>query len=1079
MARRFWKWVLIGCVTMILLAGAGVGSLYAYKQHRNTVWLETAEEAYAAGEWTEARNFYAKYIPQEPDNVALLLKYAQASLNIFQNRAASLSQALTAYNQALSHDPGNDEIREKVIDLYERMGGWDALEYRVGEWLAADPTNPEYKLLRAHALERLGRRDEAIDAYEELAADGSASAEVYGSLARLLRERGLEAQAEAVLEQAVERRPDDGLVYLELARHHTRPLDVAQVRRDLERAIELAPEEADILLMAAQLATMRRDTDRAVELGRRAVAAQPGRSLPYLALANTYANADRLDEAISLLDAVDRAMAVDAPELLITLADYLIATGRIDEADETIAFYVDAYPDQTPIQDYFVARKAIESGDAASAVSLLSPVTKRLPGFLPARYALAVAYLDTGQRDLARTLLEAYINDNPGDLRAQILLAQQFGRARGLREIDTRAKVILADEKSGPSVLLSAGATLLDSAMRSGKTKIHIGTIQQLLERAILADPQMVNAYIALAEALLAIGDADGAQGVLQRAVDAGVPSDELTLARAGIAVASNDAEAARNLCAEALSRSETLADDAVVWAGFFSRRNQADHAIALLTDTAENLGGEARVRLLVERASLVARLADAGRALTWLEEIAAEVPEDGDVRDRFDEAKLAVAQQLLREGTPEAEAKARQIVEEAREQGSESATLRTSQAMLLLRGDNPDYDRARELLDEAIRANPDDVGTLMAMTYVRSTQDDPEGAIEYAQRAVVLAPRLAAAQTQLAELQIKLGRYLEAERVLQGVLQTQPGNVRALKLLVSDYLAVGRLQQAEAAFERLLEAVGDDRAHRADLDRIRGRMLMARGNNAGAEAFLRELVKRDPSDFDAVRQLAVAVGAQGRSEEARRLLEDYASREGDDPASWVALGDFYLTMQSRESVGEASTALTRALLIDPEYLPALRGMIEVQLRQGAESEALRFCDRYLDQRPDEAQVLYRKAGLLARSPQTMAEALETVERVIGLDETPEALALRGLIRLSLEDYAEALSDLQTASRTLAAPGAEIDAGVAEAYLALGERDLAKTFYDSARQKVARGGAANPDRMQRLDAALSGEADGI
>ncbi len=112
MNRSIWKW-LAASLTLLLALGIMVwAGLAAYLHHRNATWLEEAEAAYAAGDWTLAKHRLERYLPQDRTNTELLLKYANACRHITANRTASLQSASVAYLQILSQDPGElDDTR--------------------------------------------------------------------------------------------------------------------------------------------------------------------------------------------------------------------------------------------------------------------------------------------------------------------------------------------------------------------------------------------------------------------------------------------------------------------------------------------------------------------------------------------------------------------------------------------------------------------------------------------------------------------------------------------------------------------------------------------------------------------------------------------------------------------------------------------------------------------------------------------------------------------------------------------------------------------------------------------------------
>ena len=213
---------------------------------------------------------------------------------------------------------------------------------------------------------------------------------------------------------------------------------------------------------------------------------------------------------------------------------------------------------------------------------------------------------------------------------------------------------------------------------------------------------------------------------------------------------------------------------------------------------------------------------------------------------------------------------------------------------------------------------------------------------------------------------------------------------------------------------------------------------------------------------------LALTVNAQGRVEEAEKLLLDFAELHGDSAEVWVNVARFHSAQGNPGSLEKASSILIRALLKSPEYPPALAALYAVRLQQGDRYAALAVCERYLKQAPDDAEMLYHKANLLMEAGKSQDDALAAINRALELDERNEFLVTRGLIYRLQSEYAKALDDLLPAVREMTSPPAQLEVAIAEAYLETGKRNLAQQYYDSAKQKIERGESVDATRWKAL-----------
>ena len=950
----------------------------------------------------------------------LLLKYADANMHLLAPRGPSLSNAATAYVQALSYDPGNREVKEKLAGIYEKTGAWMPLEYQSKLWLESEPADPSWRYYHALALDRLGRGDEALDEFRRMMADGSTDTRVYGHLAQALRDAGDVEQANEVLDEAYRRFPQDALVRLYRAQNLARSGDAAGAGLELDQARALDPDNRDVVLASMRLALFSRDLARAVAEGRQARLQFPNDAEIALALAEVHAADDDASAAIAVLRDIPPEVAVDYPDLLVRLADLQIDAEQTGEADETIAFYAAAYPDQQPILEYFEGRKLLQRGEAEAALERLAPIVKLRPRFRPARYALAVAHLETGRRDLARSNLEAYLRENPTDLQARTLLARHFGQVRDLEEIAAKASQVLDNAQSSSDMLLSAGLSLFEAAFRQGDVSDHIDEVAGLLEQVMDRDPGRVDAYRGLADAYVAAGEPEQAQAVVARATLDGVGAQALAKTRAGIALAQDKTDQALAIYEEDLLRADAGVDDAVGWASFFAARGRADVALALLEKAPERFNPDA-ARLAVERAALLAAQGRPEQALALLAQ--AEASPGVDTKraavNRINEIKASLALAFLRADGDDGVAQARGLLDELDQAGFQNADAKAARGMLYLGADPPGLDQARALFEQVLAAQPEHGSALSGLAHIAVLQDRLPEALVYAERAAAFVADAIPAQLRLADIHIRLGHYTEARRLLSELTRGETAVPEALELLTEIYLQTGALPDAESTFAQLESAYASRPEKAQVLARLRTRLLVGRGSHADAERLLRKQLAEHPDDFASVRQLAGTLVSQDRWPEAKELLRDYADRRKQDPGSWVALAEFFLESPSPEALREASTALTRALLLDRTCLPALRLMIEVQMRQGGATEALGLCEEYLRHEPDDPDVLYCKARLMAGSEQNAAAALDTIQRALSFEQKPEYIATRGLIRLSSGDFEGALRDLQAASQAL------------------------------------------------------------
>ena len=159
------------------------------------------------------------------------------------------------------------------------------------------------------------------------------------------------------------------------------------------------------------------------------------------------------------------------------------------------------------------------------------------------------------------------------------------------------------------------------------------------------------------------------------------------------------------------------------------------------------------------------------------------------------------------------------------------------------------------------------------------------------------LAEALEAAEQMLAE-----GAAVDAAETFAAILGEQPGNPVAYAGMIRAHLALGSVEQAEA----LLTAAPPAIAKAKELDAARAQIELAKqAANAGPEAELRAAVASDPANLQARFDLAAALLAEGKPQEAvDELLEIFRrDREWNDGAAKTQLFTIFDALKSQDPI--------------------------------------------------------------------------------------------------------------------------------------------------------------------------------
>ncbi len=1059
MTTRSRWFVLVAVLAGFAAVGAaGIVAFVGVQAYRQSQLLHMAQTQFANEEWQAASINLSRYLPNDPSNLALLTMYAEANAHVLDDRPTALRNVAHAYHQILRYAPGNAEAREQLLELYERQGAWDVLEYYAADWLRSDPDSAILLRARALALDKAGSRDDALAAYDQLFAHHSPTHAELSRYAALLRERSSAQEAEAFLADQLEKHPSDPEVLVALAQYWLDAGDVETAKHYVERASEAAPAFRAQRILSARIAASERRWEDALSLMN--VPESDGAidaELISLRSNVLLASGDAEAAAVMLVETSPQ-VRIDHPRLQIVLIDSLYGLDRIAEAREASDLYLEAYPLDTATRNYIDGRDALAEKRYADAARALAIAVEMRTDFRAARIALALAEIESGDVQAGRGVLEAYLREYPGDSRAQSLWARHF--ALTLDQAERLAQRSLDDTTLDAGALIAAAEQMMDTAARSGALAERNRAIVDLAERAMALSPTSPAPYTLLTELSLRLGDPERARGVFTRAQDAGIETNTLNDMAGAIALAERNVSEAWTIFQSAASNLDE--DGFRRWAGRFAAAG--DYAKARdVFDVAETSLSSAT--FAADRADLAVEFAPLDEAWAAYETAANHADPN-----RVNRTRLLLAVRIAESDAAARAARLRELAAAAKNAEQDAAAL-VVQALNALDAEAPNFEQAESMLLAAAERAPADAVVLDRLRAYYEQRNQLDTAMEFAVRARAEAPGNDRYQFELGRLQALNGLDAEAERTLRDVMNRQPGNSRVRATLVQSLLNAGKTEGAEKVLQ------GFDDADSDDLDRLRSRILMARDGHAEAEALLRKQLSQDPNDSRARWDLALCLDGMGRAEEAERLLLDATNADGASAQDWSLLARYYAERDLEPMDRKSARAALRALLIDPEFADALHILVQIRERQHDPAAALAILRRYTEARRDDAAAWHRRAQLELATGGSWSDALASVEQAYGLSPTPEFRALRGFIHAGLKQYAEAINDLEEAGSDLPVTSAQFELALAECYLHTNNLEQAEHRLSAAKRKLEYSGIANFPKLAELQALLLSKKD--
>jgi len=260
---------------------------------------------------------------------------------------------------------------------------------------------------------------------------------------------------------------------------------------------------------------------------------------------------------------------------------------------------------------------------------------------------------------------------------------------------------------------------------------------------------------------------------------------------------------------------------------------------------------------------------------------------------------------------------------------------LKLEEAVLESFAGSPDL--AMKLLKEVVKNKPDNMQAWAAMAITASQLNDQKAgdlALSKLREAKVLSPNI---QLVMAQAAVDQNDRDGARRYLNEILRRQPGNVKALELMLKIYLSEGNRDQVQVTVEQILNV---DR-NNALANYMLGVHHYYNEEYALAEASYRASLatRRSP---EALNDLAYVLYVQNQNAEAEVLIRESISLNERNSAAWDTLG-VILTKQGK--LQEAEEALLKSLGLRPGAATVTLSLALLYEKQGRWDDVIKLAD--------------------------------------------------------------------------------------------------------------------------------------
>lgn len=1027
----------------VTLLGLSMHFLHAAQMTRTSkALLAQAKHAQENGDLDRAEDFLSRFLALEPGNVDGWIRYAQ----VLEKRAVTTPariRAIQVYEQALRRDPERRDLRRKIVDLEMAPGVGlyaDAkphIEILLNKFpkdenqkrvvaQADRPEAAELTMLLGRCLEETGNFTEAREEYTQSRGFSLHLVEASARLADLLRRQFKEkAQADRVMDELIAANGQSAQAFLARARYREKylpgqgadPLGLqasAGIAEDVARALELAPDDADVLLAAAALARKQGKPADAKRHLEHAIKLYPKRAEFYLRLADLELPRNASQAAGWLRKGID-ASPGDVT-LKWTLGDVLILLGKFDESAQILE-ELRKEGIRPELLDYLEGRMKVAQGDLPHAVKILETAQAGLAAQRDTRelakkalLQLGECYEKLGNADLRykayRQAVAIELDPDPLWVAARQGLAASLFGLNKIEEAIVQYRIILPRQPDAREAMTRL--LIYQNLSRPAEQRqAYWQEIDQSLADLDRLHPKAPATLTLHAEVLAAKGELSAAGDLLQAELANQPDQVELWIALAGVRMRQGKPDAALEVLKKAQSRLGDSLTLRLALVSHWSQRagNEVVDALRQLEQGVEGFSVVEQSRLWGALGAAYLRMGNIPEAMRLWEQVAKRQPDDL-------AAQISLLELAMRSGDqPAAERALNQV---RRLEGEEGAYWRYGQARLLMRrylklepsqrntsGESL-LSEARVLLTQAGSERPGWSRVPLSEAQIDDLVGRPQAALaNYLKAILELGERSPAALKRTVELLNQQQRFDQAALLLQ-TLQKEGQPIS------------GELQQLAASisyqnqdYERALELAEKSVSERSDDYRELlwlGQVRAAAGRPA--ESVFRRAVAIAKQAPEAWLALVRYLAATGKPEEAKAALQESGKTLTQDQAALVLA-------QGYEALGDVKRAretYTAALAAKPNDVPLLRACATFDLRSGRAKDAEGLLHRIIEFQPgsDDSAWARRMLPLLIAMEGDRPRALKALELLGLADRTGNVVAMA------------APDDLRASAKTLA-----------------------------------------------------------
>ena len=494
----------IASMAAVLVFSGLVYFVHAYQLRRHaTVLLDQAHKAEQDGNPAKTAKSLNHYLSLVERDGSVWKWYAEVMDKLYDSAPLNRRrQVLSAFEQALRFTPEDSKLERRCAEVAMEMGldqindAKAHLTNLIGG-LPRDGKGPEVAELHEMMGDCQARESKFLEAandFERATRADPTRVSSYDKWARLLRNdlRARPEEADKQIETAVKTNPNSGKAYL-CRFKYDRDFGKAPRESDLQKALELIPDDADVLLTAATTTLANKKLNETRAYLEKGVKLYPRREEFALALVNLELAEQHPDRAEAILRQTYEQRPL--PWIAYQLARLLIQEGKID-GESGAASYLSILRGKGPLAEVLVsllepqiAMRQERWNDAIGEIESAQIAVRSVPSLNiqmrgQLNMMLAECYRHTNSAEQRLAALQNAVDAGGNVDGPRLALAQELARSEDSGDLDRAVRILRSLAEKRPELELEIARLLLRKTLLQPKAERNWSSVDAQLARA-------------------------------------------------------------------------------------------------------------------------------------------------------------------------------------------------------------------------------------------------------------------------------------------------------------------------------------------------------------------------------------------------------------------------------------------------------------------------------------------------------------------------------------------------------------------------------------------------------------------